>query len=248
MGIFNRKRKEQTAVTLPSHIAIIMDGNGRWAKKRGLPRSVGHSAGAERFRDISEYCGEIGIGQLTVFAFSTENWKRSPDEIDGIMELLRKYLKESCEKLAVKNARLRFLGDLSRLPDDIRALMEDIGKISEKCTGIIVNVCVNYGGRDDILAAAKKLAEIYKNGGTELDNVGEDAFSELLYTKGLPDPDLLIRTGAEKRISNFLLRQTAYSELYFTDILWPDFSRRRLDEACLYYSQRNRRYGAVDGE
>jgi undecaprenyl diphosphate synthase len=245
MGIFNRRNR--APAKLPSHIAIIMDGNGRWAKKRGLPRSLGHSAGAERFREISEYCGEIGIQQLTVFAFSTENWKRPPEEVSEIMDLLRKYLRESCEKLAVKNARLRFLGDISPLPDDIVELMGQIGKISEKCSGIIVNVCVNYGGRSDILRAAKALAVKYKNGQVDLESFCEPDFSKLLYTEGLPDPDLLIRTGAEKRISNFLLWQAAYSELYFTDVLWPDFGKRQLDEAILFYSQRNRRFGGVGG-
>lgn len=245
MGRFNRRK--EAPLKIPPHIAIIMDGNGRWAKKRALPRRFGHSAGAENFRVISEYCGEIGISQLTVFAFSTENWKRPPEEVSEIMLLLKKYLKESCEKLAIKNARIRFSGDTSSLPDDIVALIEQIGEISKECTGMIVNVCVNYGGRSDILNAAKELAIKYKNGEAELDSFSEHDFSKLLYTKGLPDPDLLIRTGAEKRISNFLLWQAAYSELYFTDILWPDFGKRQLDKAILFYSQRNRRFGGVDG-
>jgi undecaprenyl diphosphate synthase len=247
MGLVSRKKKTPEATVLPRHIAIIMDGNGRWAKKRGLPRSFGHSAGAERFRDISEYCGELGIEQLSVFAFSTENWKRPPEEVAGIMDLLRKYLKESCEKLAVKNARLRFLGDLSLLPGDIRDLIAKISEICTNCTGIIVNVCINYGGKSDILSAAKELARRCKSGEINLEAFGEADFAKLLYTKGLPDPDLLIRTGGEKRISNFMLWQSAYSELFFTDILWPDFGRAQLDDAILYFSHRNRRFGAVDG-
>ncbi len=246
MAIFNRNSKDGTAAAvLPRHIAIIMDGNGRWARKRGLPRKLGHSAGAETFRTISRYCDSIGVEQLTVFAFSTENWKRPSDEVEGIMNLLRKYLKDSCAELAAENVRLRFLGDLDVLPEDIKELIEQNRVISEKCDGIIVNVCVNYGGRLDIVRAAQKLAKKVQAGELSPEDIDEDMFSDSLWTCGLPDPDLMIRTGAESRISNFLLWQSAYSELYFTETLFPDFSPDRLDEAIAWYGGRKRRYGGV---
>lgn len=246
MAIFNRNSANDTAAaSLPRHIAIIMDGNGRWAKKRGLPRKLGHSAGAETFRTISRYCDKLGVEQLTVYAFSTENWKRPADEVEGIMNLLRKYLKDSCAQLAAENVRLRFLGDLEVLPQDIRDLIAQNKVISDKCDGIIVNICVNYGGRLDIVHAARKLAEKVKNGELDPADITEDMFSENLWTKGLPDPDLLIRTGAESRISNFLLWQSAYSEFYFTDTLFPDFTPDKLDEAISWFSGRKRRFGGV---
>lgn len=246
MALFRRNKKKGTAAAaMPRHIAIIMDGNGRWAKKRGLPRKFGHSAGAETFRTISRYCDSIGVEQLTVFAFSTENWKRPQDEVDGIMDLLRKYLRDSCAQLAEENVRLRFLGDTDRLPRDIQDLIERNRVISDACTGIIVNVCVNYGGRLDIVRAAQKLAQKVKSGGIQPEEIDEEMFSESLWTRGLPDPELLIRTGAESRISNFLLWQSAYSELYFTDTLFPDFTPEKLDEAISWFAGRKRRFGGV---
>ena len=246
MALFRRNKKNGTAAAvMPRHIAIIMDGNGRWAKKRGLPRSFGHSAGAETFRAISRYCDSIGVEQLTVFAFSTENWKRPQDEVEGIMDLLRKYLRDSCAQLAEENVRLRFLGDTDRLPRDIQDLIEKNRVISDACTGIIVNVCVNYGGRLDIVRAAQKLAQKVKNGEIQPEEIDEELFSESLWTRGLPDPELLIRTGAESRISNFLLWQSAYSELYFTDTLFPDFTPEKLDEAISWFAGRKRRFGGV---
>ena len=246
MALFNRNSGNDTAAAvMPRHIAIIMDGNGRWARKRGFPRKFGHSAGAEAFRTISRYCDSIGIEQLTVFAFSTENWKRPEDEVEGIMNLLRKYLKDSCAQLAAENVRLRFLGDLDVLPDDIKELIEENRLISDKCDGIIVNVCVNYGGRLDIVRAAQKLAQRVKDGELEPADIDEALISENLWTRGLPDPDLLIRTGSESRISNFLLWQSAYTELYFTDTLFPDFSPQKLDEAIEWFAGRKRRFGGV---
>ncbi|MBQ5972807.1 MAG: di-trans,poly-cis-decaprenylcistransferase [Oscillospiraceae bacterium] len=246
MGLFRKKETgERAAAVMPRHIAVIMDGNGRWARKRGLPRGVGHSAGAEAFRTLVRYCDSLGIEQLTVFAFSTENWKRPQDEVDGIMDLLRKYLRDCCTQLAKENFRLRFLGDLDRLPEDIRELIARNRVISETCTGIIVNVCVNYGGRLDVVRAAQKLAGQVAAGELSAGEIDEDVFSRALWTGGLPDPDLVIRTGAESRLSNFLLWQSAYSELYFTDTLFPDFTPRRLDEALRWYAGRNRRFGGV---
>ena len=246
MAIFNRNStNDKAAAVMPRHIAIIMDGNGRWAKKKGLPRGFGHSAGAEAFKTITRYCSSIGIEQLTVFAFSTENWKRPGEEVDGIMNLLRRYLKDCIAQLAAENVRLRFLGDLDVLPDDIRELIAQNRLISDKCDGIIVNVCVNYGGRLDIVRATQKLAQRVKDGELDPADIDEAMISENLWTQGLPDPDLMIRTGAESRISNFLLWQSAYAELYFTDVLFPDFSPKRLDEAIEWFSTRKRRFGGV---
>ncbi|MBQ4048458.1 MAG: isoprenyl transferase [Clostridia bacterium] len=247
MKLFGKRRdilpdKEK----FPRHIAIIMDGNGRWASKRGMPRKLGHSAGAERFREISEYCGEIGVEALSVFAFSTENWNRPADEVEGILNLLRKYLDESCEKLAAKNARLRFLGRLDALPEDIREKIARIDAISAKQTGIIVNVCINYGGRADIVDAVKRYAADCAAGKADPAALDETAFSPYLYTGDLPDPDLLIRTGGEMRISNFLLWQSAYAELYFTDTLWPEFEPAELDKAIAWFASRKRRFGRAE--
>lgn len=247
MKLFGRsKAKLPPKEKFPRHIAVIMDGNGRWAARRGLPRRLGHSAGAERFRAVSEYCGEIGVEALSVFAFSTENWSRPREEVEGILGLLRKYLDESCEKLAQKNARLRFLGRLDVLPADILEKIARIDRISAEQTGIIVNVCINYGGRADIVDAARAFAARCAAGETDASALDEAAFSSYLYTKDVPDPDLLIRTGGEWRISNFLLWQAAYAELYFTKTLWPDFGTAELDAAIAWYAQRKRRFGRAE--
>ena len=247
MKLFGRSRDRlPPREKYPRHIAIIMDGNGRWAARRGLPRKLGHSAGAERFRTISEYCGEIGVEVLSVFAFSTENWSRPREEVEGILSLLRKYLDESCEKLAQKNARLRFLGRLDVLPADILEKIARIDRISAQQTGIIVNVCINYGGRADIVDAARAFAARCEADETEAAALDEAAFSSYLYTKDIPDPDLIIRTGGEMRISNFLLWQAAYAELYFTKTLWPDFATAELDAAIAWYAQRKRRFGRAE--
>lgn len=247
MKLFDRNRvKLPPKEKFPRHIAIIMDGNGRWAARRGLPRKFGHSAGAERFRTISEYCGEIGVEALSVFAFSTENWNRPREEVEGILSLLRKYLDESCEKLAQKNARLRFLGRLDVLPADILEKIERIDRISAQQTGIIVNVCINYGGRADIVDAARAFAARCASGAASAAALDEAAFSSYLYTKDVADPDLLIRTGGEMRISNFLLWQAAYAELYFTKTLWPDFGTAELDAAIAWFAQRQRRFGRAE--
>ena len=246
MGLF---RKNKVALPpreqFPRHIAIIMDGNGRWAKKRGLPRKLGHSAGAERFRTLSTYCNEIGIQTLTVFAFSTENWNRPAEEVEGILNLLRKYLDDACDELIKKNARLRILGRLDALPEDILERIRKIDEVSARQTGILVNICVNYGGRADIVDAAKAYAKRCAETGADPDSLTESDFSDLLTTAGIPDPDLLIRTGGELRVSNFLLWQSAYAELYFSDVLWPDFDERELDRAIAWFAGRDRRYGKI---
>jgi len=223
---------------IPRHIAIIMDGNGRWAKKRGLPRKAGHAAGAETFRKIATYCKDIGVEYFTVYAFSTENWTRPQDEVQAIMDLLEKYLKESIEKMEKDGIRLRILGDPSKLSSGLQALIRQTDAITERVQGMQVNVCLNYGGRDEILRAAKA----WSQAGGEMT---PEAFSRFLDTGGMPDPDLVIRPSGECRISNFLLWQSAYAEFYFTDVLWPDFSTGELDCAIESFRKRDRRYGGV---
>lgn len=230
---------------LPRHIAIIMDGNGRWAKKRGLPRTAGHKVGAETFRSIATYCKNIGVDYLTVYAFSTENWKRPKDEVDTIMGLLKNYLVEAIDTMAKDNIRLRFLGDLSVLSDELQKLTEETNAISASLDGFQANICLNYGGRDEILRAARSFAQDCAEGKCSAGELTEEAFSHKLFSDGLPDPDLIIRPGGEQRVSNFLLWQCAYSEFIFTDTLWPDFKEKDLDAAIIEFQRRNRRYGGV---
>jgi len=230
---------------LPKHIAIIMDGNGRWAAKRALPRSAGHAAGAETFRRIATYCKDIGVEYLTVYAFSTENWKRPADEVGTIMQLLEKYLHEALEKMERDNIKLRFFGDLSLLSPDLRKLASETDELSNKLEGMQVNICLNYGGRGEIVRAAERYASDVAAGRLPGETLTEAAFSEYMYSAGIPDPDLIIRPSGEMRLSNFLLWQSAYSELYFTDVLWPDFSDRELDKAIASYQERDRRFGGV---
>ena len=230
---------------VPEHVAIIMDGNGRWAKKRGLPRTAGHSAGSEVFRRIATYCRDIGMRYLTVYAFSTENWKRSEEEISAIMSLLKKYLLEAIDEMEADHIRLHFFGDLSRIAPELRELMRRTDAISEKYDGFQVNVCLNYGGRDEICRAAKEFARRCMAGENTPEDLDEAACSGLLYSAGIPDPDLIIRPSGEQRISNFLLWQSAYAEYYFTDVLWPDFTPQELEKAIRAYHMRDRRYGGV---
>ena len=220
------------------HIAIIMDGNGRWANKRGLPREVGHVRGAETFKKIIEYCKEIKLNVLTVYAFSTENWKRPQKEVDAIMKLLVRYVKE-CEKSIRKyNFRVRFLGDLSVFDEKLRTKIEELQRISAD-NKFILNIAFNYGGRNEIVYAANKLIKEGKE-------ISEESMSNAMYTSHCCDPDLIIRTGGDFRISNFLLWQAAYSELYFTDVLWPDFDKNELNKAINSFYSRKRRYGGLD--
>ena len=230
---------------LPRHIAIIMDGNGRWAKRRALPRTAGHKVGAEVFRTIATYCKDLGIEYLTVYAFSTENWKRPKDEVDTIMGLLKRYLLEAIDTMARDNIRLRFLGDLSALPEELRQLTARTNAITETLDGFQANICLNYGGRDEILRAARAFAADCAAGKRRPEELDEELFASELSSAGLPDPDLIIRPGGEKRVSNFLLWQGAYAEFLFTDTLWPDFRKEDLDAALVEYQRRHRRYGGI---
>ena len=230
---------------LPRHIAIIMDGNGRWAKKRGLPRTAGHAAGAETFRTIATYCKDIGLEYLTVYAFSTENWKRPAEEVGAIMGLLRKYLLEAIGRMERDKVKMEFFGDLSPLTPELRQLCERTREISRHYDGCQVNICLNYGGRDELMRAARAYARDCLEGKADPDHLTEDQFGSYLFSRGVPDPDLVIRPSGEVRISNFLLWQSAYSEFYFTDVLWPDFSKNDLLQALADYQHRSRRYGGV---
>lgn len=239
------KKKAELPSVLPRHIAIIMDGNGRWAKKRGLPRTAGHKIGANTFRSIADYIDEIGIEYMTFYAFSTENWKRSQEEVGVIMNLFRDYLKEALDRLKETNMRMLFIGDRSVLDDDIRSLMEEIENDTKDNKGTIVNMAINYGGRQEIVTACKRIAQGVKAGKISVDDIDEDLVSAYTYTAGQPDPDLIIRPSGEFRISNFLTWQSAYSEFWFDDILWPDFSKNDLIRALNDYSNRQRRFGGV---
>ena len=230
---------------LPRHVAIIMDGNGRWAKRRGLPRTAGHAAGAETFRTIATYCKDIGLDYLTVYAFSTENWKRPEAEVSAIVGLLKKYLFESIEKMEKDKIRLHFFGDLSPLPQELRDLCARTDDISTHYEGMQVNGCFNYGGRDEIVRAARAFAARCVEQGRDPESLTEAEFGDLLWSAGVPDPDLIIRPSGEVRVSNFLLWQSAYAEYYFTDVLWPDFSKEELNMALAAYQGRSRRFGGV---
>ena len=230
---------------LPRHIAIIMDGNGRWAKNRGLPRSAGHSAGAESFRRAARHCRKRGVEYLTVYAFSTENWTRPAEEVSGIMRLLGTYLKEALEGMERENTRMRFFGDVSVLTPELRELCLECEQRSQKYTGGQVNICLNYGGRDEIVRAAQAFAADCTAGKVTPASLTEEGFSRYLWSAGVPDPDLVIRPSGEERISNFLLWQSAYAEFYFTDVSWPDFNREELRKALAAYQGRSRRYGGI---
>ena len=238
---------ENTALlpVVPVHIAIIMDGNGRWAKKRGLPRKAGHAAGSEVFRTIATYCRKIGVKYLTVYAFSTENWRRSEDEVNALMALFEKYLLEAIDTMEKDHIRLRFFGDLSRLSPTLRKLIDRTDAISTEYDGFQANICLNYGGRDEILHAARSFAEKCLSGECKPEALTENDFSQLVYSSGVPDPELIIRPGGEMRTSNFLMWQSAYSEYYFTDVLWPDFTPKDIDAAIVSYASRDRRFGGT---
>ena len=235
---------EKETLAPPQHIAIIMDGNGRWAKKRGLPRTAGHAAGAESFRRIANYCRTLGVKYLTVYAFSTENWKRSADEVAGIMRLLRRYLEEALQDMEKNRVCFRFFGDLSRLSPELQKLCRDAESRSEDYD-VQVNFCLNYGGRDEIVHAARAFAADVAAGKYGSEDLTEDLFDTYLYSKNVPDPELIIRPSGELRTSNFLLWQSAYSEYVFMNVLWPDFAPAHLDEAIAEYHRRNRRFGGV---
>ncbi len=233
---------------LPQHVAIVMDGNGRWAKGRGLKRTEGHKVGAEVFRNIAKYCSDIGIKHVTFYAFSTENWKRSKTEVSAIMTLFRKYLDEM-ERRAEENEEagynIRFIGSREGMPKDIVKLMDTVEERSKDKSNTYVNLAVNYGGRAEIVESVKTIAERVKNGTLKIEDITEDTVSAGIYTAGQPDPDLIIRPSGEFRLSNFLLWQSAYSEIYVDDVLWPDYKPEDLDRALEAYAKRNRRFGGV---
>ncbi len=230
---------------VPQHIAIILDGNGRWAKRRGMPRTAGHAAGAETFRRIGTYCRDIGVKYLTAYAFSTENWKRSKDEVDTIWSLLYDYLEETLQRMETERVKVRILGSREEMPERVRELLTRIDKKAETVEGITLCLCINYGSRDEITRAARGLCEDCAAGRIKPEDVTEAVVASRLYSHDIPDPDLVIRPSGEKRMSNFLMWQSAYSELYFCDTLWPDFKPKDIDLAIEEYRRRDRRYGGV---
>lgn len=238
MPIF--KKKKTIERTLPEHIAIIMDGNGRWAKKRSLPRTAGHAAGSKNFKDIARYCNKIGLKYLTVYAFSTENWKRPKDEVDNIMRIFKEYL-EDAKNFKDENIKVQFIGDRSVLSPDIQRLMKESEDASQDATGLHLNIAINYGGRDEIVSAVKNIIK----SGLNAEDITEQTISDNLYTSGQPDPDFIIRPSGEYRLSNYLIWQAAYSEYWFSDILWPDFKPKDLDKAIDEFNRRNRRFGGI---
>ena len=230
---------------IPVHVAIIMDGNGRWAKRRGLPRTAGHAQGARVVEQILEDADHMGIRYLTVYAFSTENWSRPDSEVKALMNLLRTYMKTSLAKCAKNNVRIRVIGDKSRLDKDLQASIANLEKETASNTGIGFQIAINYGSRDEMVRAVQAAAQKVKDGEISPEDITENFISDSLDTCGIPDPDLLIRTGGEQRISNFLLWQTAYSELYFCDAAWPDFNKKELEKAVDAFNNRERRYGGL---
>lgn len=230
---------------IPNHVAIILDGNGRWAKAKGMPRNYGHVQGAKTVEVICEEAYRMGINYLTVYAFSTENWNRPKDEVDALMSLLRNYMK-TCLKTAAKNRMcVRILGDKSRLDEDIRVRITELEEATKSNDGLHFQIAINYGGRDEIKRAVRNIAAKAAEGSLKPEEISEDTISDMLDTAGLPEPDLLIRTCNEQRISNFLLWQLAYTELYFTEVAWPDFSKEELEKAIDAYNHRDRRYGLI---
>jgi len=232
--------------SVPAHVAIIMDGNGRWARKRGLPRSAGHAAGAKVFRTITKHCEKRGVKYLTVYAFSTENWKRPAAEVSAIMKLLRDYLIESLADFKAENIRTRFIGDLSPLSEDLLALIAEAEASTADKTGMCLNIALNYGGRRELVQAMQKMAREARRGLLKPEDITEGRVGDYLYTAGQPDPDLILRPSGEHRLSNYLIWQAAYAEyIFMDDILWPDFTTADMDAALTEYAGRNRRFGGV---
>lgn len=241
----NKKSNNNSTRPVPTHIAIIMDGNGRWAKKRGLPRSSGHVAGAQTFKTIAKYCNKIGLKYLTVYAFSTENWKRPQDEIQAIMNLFKSYLTDVIADLGKENIKIRFIGDITPLNDNLKTLIKEAEEITSTSTGLNLNIAVNYGGRQEILFSTKKVCEDVLAGKLKVEDISEKTFEQYIFTKNQPDPDLIIRPSGEERLSNFLLWQAAYSEFWYSDVLWPDFKTETLEQAIRDYNKRKRRFGGI---
>ncbi|WP_163849727.1 polyprenyl diphosphate synthase [Pseudooceanicola aestuarii] len=231
----------------PAHVAIIMDGNGRWASMRGRPRLFGHHAGARRVREIVEACPDLGVEYLTIFGFSTENWKRTQIEVAGLMSLFRSYIRREARALRAQNVRVRFIGDRPGLDEKLQAQMDELEEMTEDCTGTNLTIALNYGGRDEVARATRRLAQDVAEGRLDPHKVDEETLPRYLDTYVLPDPDLVIRTSGEARISNFLLWQSAYAEYEFIDTLWPDFSKEIFADVVASYAGRDRRFGAVKG-
>ena len=249
-SFFKDKNKDRdiklSDIKLPEHIGIIMDGNGRWAKKRALPRSAGHSAGAKTFRTITRYCSNIGIKYLTVYAFSTENWKRPAEEVSALMSLFKSYLEEAIRDFKDDDIVVRFIGDTTAFSEELQALIEENQTMSAHRKGMVLNLAMNYGCRDERVRAVRRIAASVKSGETDIESIDRKMISDNLYTAGQPDPDLIIRPSGEYRISNFLLWQSAYAEyVIMDDVLWPDFTTDMLDAALIEYARRNRRFGGV---
>ena len=246
MWFKKRRSVTVTPAMIPAHVGIIMDGNGRWAKKRGLPRQAGHVTGAQVFRKITKYCEKRGVQFLTVYAFSTENWKRSKDEVDAIMDLLRQYLKESLADFQKENIRTRFIGDRAPLAEDIQALMDEAEQTTAHKDGMTLNIAINYGGRQELTYVAKTLVTRALAGEITADDIDEQVLDDALYTANQPPVDMILRPSGEYRLSNFLIWQSAYAEFVFMDdILWPDFSERDMDTAFEIFAGRHRRFGGV---
>ena len=247
MALFNKSKEKLSIkdIILPEHIGIIMDGNGRWAKKRGLPRTAGHTAGAQTFRRIARYCSDIGIKYLTVYAFSTENWKRPKEEVDAIMKLFKEYMIEAITDFKDDSIVVKFIGDRTVFPPDMLELIEKTEHDSKDRDGMVLNIAMNYGGRDELVNAFKDLAQEIKDDKLDVSDINAQLISDSIYTKGQPDPDLIIRPSGEYRTSNFLLWQSAYSEYCIMDVLWPDFKSEHLDEALIEFAKRNRRFGGI---
>lgn len=248
IGSFIKKKKTEIILdkdNIPEHIAIIMDGNGRWAKKRNLPRTMGHRAGVEAIRRILKEANKIGVKYLTLYAFSTENWKRPKEEVSALMNLLVEYLKKELEELNKNGVVIRISGDITKLPQNAENEITKAVNTTKDNKGLVLNLAFNYGGRDEILRAVKNIAEDYKDNKIKSDEITEKTFSSYLYTYDIPDPDLIIRPSGEQRISNFLLWQCAYSEFWYSDICWPDFKEEHLHKAIYDFQHRNRRYGGI---
>lgn len=240
-----RRKNKEKVLRIPKHLAVIMDGNGRWAKKRALPRKLGHRAGAETLRKFVSWCADFEIKYLTVYAFSAENWQRPNDEVKALMRLIAEFFGKYKQELAEEGVCLRFIGNLSDLPEEALRVVEEAAEESKDRHRIILNIALSYGGRQEIVRAARLFAEDVISGEVNLSDLDSNNFSNYLYTKNIPDPDLLIRPGGEERISNFLLWQLSYSEIYFIEKLWPDFTKNDLKKALIEFSDRERRFGKV---
>ncbi|GAA0078048.1 isoprenyl transferase [Clostridium sp. CTA-5] len=250
LEIFKAKKRYKEELILdmnnvPKHIAIIMDGNGRWAKKRNLPRSIGHKAGVETIRKIVKEAKRLGVKYLTLYAFSTENWKRPKEEVNALMKLLVLYLKKEVDELNKNGVKINVLGDIEKFPTECKVSLERAMEITSKNVDINLNLALNYGGRDELVRAVKLIIKDLEEAKIKTDNINEELISNYIYTKGMPDPDLIIRPSGEQRLSNFLLWQCAYSEFWYSDIAWPDFNEDDLQKAILDYQNRDRRFGGI---